>query len=307
MTKTDEEIIKLFYHGGKMSETPRQAAIRLWRMAEENGIREGRKRKSLEIAEADAFNKANFTRLLKEREAEARADEQKIMENICKAHTKDAYAKGKADGKTLTLSEIYTGKTDTYKEAYKKGQADLIEKLTSDKTIVGLARYWYDCLITGDEGEAFLVFKNNPEIEKLQKDNAAFILQALCKKATSDEVATEVSADTSRRQILRNLTEASDVVASADATSRPFSAENVRSAEAKDAVGVHTLPHSEKSGLVGGASANSALSPSGATSHPTSCGKLSAPENALLKKKAENHNKKNHIKEGLNTPSKVKR
>ena len=79
------------------------------------------------------------------------------------------------------------------------------------------------------------------------------------------------------------------------------------SAEAKDAVGVHTLPHSEKSGLVGGASANSALSPSGATSHPTSCGKLSAPENALLKKKAENHNKKNHIKEGLNTPSKVKR
>jgi len=77
MTKTDEEIIKLFYHGGKMSETPRQAAIRLWRMAEENGIREGRKRKSLEIAEADAFNKANFTRLLKEREAEARADERR--------------------------------------------------------------------------------------------------------------------------------------------------------------------------------------------------------------------------------------
>ena len=115
----DEEIVKLW--GSIGGEIHIKEAIRLYRMAEANT--------GLEYEKMLLKQDINCNQLLKQ----ARADER---EKCNWAHN-EAYAKGKAECQATyaNLEDVY--KTQ-FQEGYKKGQADLIEKLTSDKFIIGM-------------------------------------------------------------------------------------------------------------------------------------------------------------------------
>ena len=137
-----------------------KSVIRLYRMAEAQGKSEGKRTQIALTERATRENAANFTRLLKEREEQARADERKkcyeenrktgaisgadepcpqnpkhqaqrrYCVNCIIEREKEAYAKGKAD--TAKQYEPQLLKQVRLQErAYKKGQAELIEKLMS--------------------------------------------------------------------------------------------------------------------------------------------------------------------------------
>ena len=216
---------------------------------------------------------------------EARADEwakwqNKLQDERKFSHedVKEAYAKGYAQAESDGINK----EAEVYNFGIKKGQADLIEKLTDEKTVAGLARYWYDCLITGDEGDAFIVFKNNPDIEKLQKENATFILHALTKKASesvalrgnkppiSAEISGSLGANATSGARIENPQGGASRGKPEDIGETPISPANPKPENAYDESEGYDKPEIQKS--------------CGTSVPPTSCGKLKEPRLDLCKK-----------------------
>jgi hypothetical protein len=123
----------------------------------------------------------NADMTIKEMLDEARADERRIegtrlytmyLDEL-EIAKKEAYAKGKADGTLLSAK----GAT----EAYKCGQADLIEKLTSRDVVGELAQELADVLYEYDHHEAWKLMDDAEKGDmRRQSEN---ILRAAIKKA----------------------------------------------------------------------------------------------------------------------------